>query len=91
MNGNAPDLRQDKEAVVKRRPIAELLKGKGVETIASLKARKSCLLSRLDPTEERLRGLVEPRQHILQNVRVNRRVLWECRPYLLQLGFLLEP
>src|SRR5262245_36373815 len=43
----------------------------------------------LDAEEERLIGLIEPRQRILQDVRVDGRVLWEFCADGLQLGFLL--
>lgn len=60
-----------------------------VETVAALEAGESWCLSRLYPAKERLIGLVEPRQHILQDVAVNGCVLRECGADVLQLGFLL--
>jgi hypothetical protein len=60
-----------------------------VVAIAALEARKTSSLSPLDATEERLIGLVQTRQHVLQDVAVNGGVFREVGPNILQLRFLL--
>ena len=67
-DGNTPDLGEDQKAIVQRRPVAELLVGERVVAVAPLIAWEARLLSRLHPAKERLIGLVEPRQHILQDM-----------------------
>ena len=88
-HGDAPNLGEDQKAVVQGRPVAELLIGEGVLAGARLIAREARLLSRLHAAKERLIGLVEPREHILQDVLVDGRVLWKVGADVLEFRFLL--
>ena len=90
MDRDAPDLRQHQGAVVEAGTVAILLVGERVPAVTPLKARKARLLAIRHPPEERLIGLVEPRQHVLQDVAVEGGVRREVRPDRLQLGFLLS-
>ena len=83
-----PILDSTRKPLSSRRAVAILLVGETVEAVAPLKAREARRLSFPDAAEERLIGLVEPRQHILQDMAVDGRVLRECRAHVLQLGFL---
>jgi hypothetical protein len=60
-----------------------------VEAVAALEARESCFLASLGSPEERLIGLVEPRQHVLQHVGMDGGVVWKRGADVLQFGFLL--
>jgi hypothetical protein len=91
LHADAPDLGQDQHAIVQPRPVAILLVGEGVGAIRALEAGEACPLAPLDATEERLRGLVQPRQHILQPRAVDRLILRERGAEIFQLGFLLKP
>jgi hypothetical protein len=90
MHADAPDRGEDQDAVLQRGAVAILLEGEGVIAVAPLEAREPRLRAPLDATEERLLGLLQPRQHVLQHMRVDGGVLRECGPHRLQLGFLLE-
>jgi hypothetical protein len=79
MDADTPHLGEDQKAVVQRRSVPELLEGERVEAGAPLETRKARLVSPLDAAEKRLIRLIQSRQDILQDVRVNRRVLWELR------------
>jgi hypothetical protein len=59
--------------------------------MSALEAREPCFLPVLHPPEERLIGLVETGQHVLQHVAVNSRVLRELRADGFQLRFLFKP
>jgi hypothetical protein len=91
-------LGEHQDAVVEGGSIADLFEREGMPAgagaMAPREARESGLLSSL-PTlktaEERLLRLVEPRQYLLQEMRVDGGVLWRLGPHRLQLGFLLEP
>src|SRR5262249_41998156 len=85
-----PDLREDQEAVIETRAVAELFVGEAVEAIASLEAGEVCLLALLHAAVERLIRLVEARQHVLEHMTVDGRILGEGCPDVLQLGFLLK-
>jgi ABC-type lipopolysaccharide export system ATPase subunit len=61
-NGNAPDLGQDKEAVIQRGPIAELLVGEAVVAICGVEAGLARRLSLTDTTEEALKGSIRSSQ-----------------------------
>jgi hypothetical protein len=87
MHTDTANLRQDQEAVIQPGAVAVLLEGERAEAIASLEAGEPRLVSPLDAPEERLIGLVQPREHVLQDVRVDGRVLRKLRAYLLQFHF----
>jgi hypothetical protein len=55
-----------------------------------LEARESHLLAPLDPLKESLVGLVEARQHILQDMRVDGLAFGERSAEGFEFGFLLE-
>src|SRR5258706_14645876 len=88
-HGEAPNLAQDEIAVIQLDTVAILLVGETVVAVAPLKARETWLFPPRQTTEERLVRLVQPREHILQDVCVDRSVLREIRPQVLQLCFLL--
>jgi len=75
--------------MIQPRPIPVLLEDEGVGAIAPLEGREARLLSPLAATEERLIGLVQARQRVLQDMRVDGSVRWERGPDLFELGFLL--
>ena len=87
-HGNAPDLGENEETIVQRRPVAKLLVGERMPAVAPLIAGKSRLLARLHPEKERLIRLVQPRQHVLQHMAVEGGVLWHGGAEVLQLRFL---
>jgi hypothetical protein len=88
MHADASDLREDQDTVVEGGAVAILFEGKGMEAIPPLETREASLLAALHPAEERLIGLVEPGQHILQHMAVDCGVLWELGADGLQFGFL---
>src|SRR5215467_10403980 len=88
---DTPDLGEDEGAVIQPRPVAVFLEGEGAVAIAALEAGEPRPLTALHAPEERLIRLVQPRQHILQDVAVDVRIGWKLSPDLLHLGFLLEP
>ena len=61
--------------------VADLLVGEGVGAVPPLVARKARLLSGFQPTKERRRGAVEPRQHLAQDVAVDGGVRWNLRAH----------
>ena len=77
-NGSATNLGEAEETTVQRRAtmLADLWIGEAVVAITPTKARISRFLATLHPAEERLIGLVQPMQHILQDLRVDVAVLW---------------
>src|SRR5581483_7827060 len=75
-HGDASDLAQHEKAVIESRAVAILLVGETVIAVAPLEAR--CLPS-FHPAEERLIGLVQSRQDILQDLRVDVSVFRERR------------
>jgi hypothetical protein len=89
MHRDAAYLRQHEGAIVELGPIAILLEGEGVVAVLALEAREAGFLPALHSAEERLIGLVEPRQHILQDMRVHGGVVREvtCSPSLKGRGF----
>src|SRR5260221_5949480 len=89
VDADAPNLRQGEEAIIQPGAIAVFLEGEAVQAVAALEAREARLLTALYPAEERLIGLVEPRQHVLEEVRLEGGVLWHLRADGLQLCFLL--
>ena len=74
---NAPDLRQDQEAVVQPRAavLTHLGIGEAVVAVAALEARIPRRFTRRHPPEERLERLVQPMQHVLQDLGVEVPVL----------------
>jgi hypothetical protein len=93
-NGNAPDLGQNEEPIIRDevqcRAVTELLVGEGAPTDTRLIARESGSLSTLDTTEERLVGLVQTGQHILQHMAMDGGILWHSGANVLEFGFLLK-
>src|SRR5262249_1783402 len=87
--GQAPHLGEGQSAPLPPRPIALLLAGEGVVAPAPLQARQAGVLPSRHLSEERLGGLVGADQHVLPHRAVDRRLLWEGVPQLLQLRFLL--
>ncbi len=87
----APNLGEDERAVIQPCPVTVFFVGERAVAIAiaPFEAREAGLLAALYPPEERLLGLVQPRQHVLQHMAVDRGVLRILRPDGLQLGFLL--
>jgi len=61
-----------------------------VEAVSALEAREACLLAALDAAEECLVRLIQPRQHVLQDMGVDRLIFRKLRPDGLELGFLLK-
>ena len=85
------NLGEDQEAVVERRAVAELLEGERVVTgRAPWKRGKPAFSPACIATKERLIRLVEPRQHILQDMRVDGGVLRKRSTDVLEFGFLLH-
>ena len=70
-------------------PLPNSLKVNEWIAVAPLETRKARLLAPLDATEERLIRLIQPRQHVLQDVAVNGRILGELRANVLEFRFLL--
>ena len=91
LHAAAPDLGEDEEAIVQSRAVALLLEGEGVVARAPLKTRETRLLAAVDAPEERLVGLVQPGQHILQDMRVDGLILGERSTDVLAFCFLLVP
>src|SRR5262249_44609220 len=89
-HSKAANLRQDYVSVVQRGAVAILLVGEGVVAPAALEAWKADRLARLHPAEERLIGVVQAGEHILQDMAVESGVVGTLRPDILQLGCLLE-
>ena len=58
--------------------------------VPSLEAWKCGFYSAVDPAKERLIGIVQPREHVLQDAGVDGGVLEELRAAILQLSFLLK-
>ncbi len=83
------NLGEDEGAVIQPGAVAIFLVGEGVVTVASLGAREAGLLARLHPAEERLVGLVQAGEHLLQDVAVDGGVFPEVLADALQRGFLL--
>src|SRR5262249_52630836 len=67
---DAPDLRQDQEAVVQGGAVAILLVGEAVVAVAALETGVAGRPARLHPTEEGLERAVQAREHVLQHLRV---------------------
>src|SRR5690348_917250 len=88
--GDAPDLGQDQIAVIQPGAVVVLLAGAGVVAASALIARETGLLSRRYPLEECLIGSVQAGQHVLEDVRVDGRVLRERFADRLQFCLLLE-
>ena len=84
-----PIFDRTRKPLSRRAPLPYSLKVKEWKRVRPLK-RGTPPSPRLDAPEERLIGLVEPCQHVLQDVRVDGGVLRECGAEVLQLGFLLE-
>src|SRR5262249_9271185 len=89
MDGNPLDLRQDQMPIIQGGPVAILFAGEAVPAVVPFEAWEARLLAPLHPTEEGVIGLVQPRQHILQHVAVDRGVRRELRADDRELGFLL--
>ncbi len=60
-----------------------------MEAVATLEPWEARLLTALDTPKERLIGLVQSRQHVLQDMGMDGRVLWEHLTDRFQLRFLL--
>src|SRR5216683_3207165 len=90
MDTDAPNLRQGEEAIIQPGAIAVLLEGEAVEAVAALEAWEAGLLAPLHAAEERLVGLVEAGEHILEDVGVDGRVFGERGAHGLQFSFLLK-
>ena len=56
-----------------------------------LETREARLLASLEATEERLIRLVQPRQHVLQDMRVDDGEVGKIGAYLLEFSFLIKP
>ncbi len=67
-HGEAPDLAQDEIAVIQPGTVAIFLVGEGVGAVRPLEAREAWLFPVRQTTEERLVRLVQPSEHILQDV-----------------------
>ena len=80
----------DTVASLHPRASAILLAGAGVDASAALEAGKAGLRAALKAPEAGVRGLVQPRQHGWQEVRVDGGVVGELRADVLHRGFLLK-
>jgi hypothetical protein len=74
-HGDAPDLGHDEQAVVQPGAVAILLEGEGVIAGAALEAGEAGGLTGSHPQEEGLIRLVQPGQHVVQDVAVDGRVV----------------
>src|SRR5262249_2662133 len=81
---------EDQQAVVESCAVAILLGGEALVAVAALKARKAGCLPRLQASEERLMGLVQSRQHGLQDLTVDGGILRERRVQVRRLGLRLS-
>ncbi len=86
---DASELGEDEEPVIEAGTVAILLVGERVVAAAPLEAREARLLAVRQAPEERLIRLVQPRQHVLQDVRVDCGVFRELGADHLQLRLLL--
>src|SRR5262249_35341745 len=84
----APNLGEEQEAVVQAGAVAELLVGERVRAVAPVEAGRAGRLPLADAAEERLGGVVEPGEHVLQELAVARRRPRPRRAEVLQFGFL---
>jgi len=75
--------------VIQPRPSAVLLERDGAGAVGSFEAREARLLAALAAAEERLIGLLQAREHIVQHRAVDRLVRWKVRADGLQFRFLL--
>jgi hypothetical protein len=91
MHPETPNLGEDEGAVVQSGAVAILLVGDGLGAVAPLEAREARLLASLEATEERLIRLVQPRQHVLQDMRVDDGEVGKIGAYFLEFSFLIKP
>src|SRR5258707_5832010 len=87
----APDFREHQGTGVQPGAVALFLAGATVGAVPAFAAREARLLAALSPAEERLRGLVAPRQHVLEAGRVEGCVLLPLRPRCVPVRLLLAP
>ena len=90
-HGHAPDLRQDQVAIVETDAamLADLRIGEAVVATPPSEAGIARCLAGSHATEERLEGAIQSREHILQDLRVDLRVLGESAFQVGQFGLLL--
>ncbi len=90
-HGHAPDLRQDQAAIVETGAamLADLRIGEAVVAAPPSEAGIARRLAGSHATEERLEGAIQSQEHILQDLRVDLRVLRACRFQARQFGLLL--
>jgi hypothetical protein len=87
---DTPELGQDERSIVEPRAVAILLETERMVAGAALKAREARFLAPRDAPEEGLIRLVEPREHVVQDMGVEGGVLGKLRTDGLELGFLRE-
>jgi hypothetical protein len=69
--------------------MARLLAGDGVLALPPRETRQAGFFTALPAPEERLRGLLQPRHHVLEEVRVDGVILGDVGADGLQFGLLL--
>src|SRR4029077_9909609 len=89
MHTDAPDLGENQIAVIESCPVPLFLVGEGVVAVPALEGGEGRPLAPLEATEECLVGLVESREHILEDVEVDRGILWKLCADGLHHGLLL--
>src|SRR5260370_4018683 len=89
VDADAPDFREHQGTVVQPGAVAIFLAGATVGAVPAFAAREARLLAALSPAEERLSGLVAPRQHVLEAGRGGGCVLWPPRARCFPVGLLL--
>src|SRR5260221_3529374 len=89
MHAEAPDLGQDQGAVIELSAVAIRLEGEAVEAVAALEAGEAGFLAALHPAKERLIGLIQPGEHILQHVAIDGHIFGKLGADGREFGFLL--
>ncbi len=90
MDADAPEFVQDQGAVIQPGAVATLLEREAVKAGASLEAWEAGFLAALYPAKERLVGLVEAGEHVLEDVAVDGSIVRERGAHGLQFGRLVE-
>src|SRR5262249_29464817 len=88
-HGDAPDLGEDQLAIIQPGAVAVLFVGEGVPAGAPLGAGEPRVFAGAQSPEERLRGLVQPGEHVVQPLGLEGGRGRECFATRLQLGLLL--